>query len=355
MFDISVDKLQNIHFEITNKCNSRCPGCARTHKGETHPYLADKLMEWDLATVQKIFTPEIVKDKHITLGGTVDEPFMNRHIADICEYLISNHATIEIFTNGGANTVETFSRLGKLSAETQALQVKFSVDGWEDTNHLYRVNVDWDKIVENMTTYMQNGGIGEWQYLVFAHNEKSIPQAKQLADSLKIPLMLRQNVRNIAPWTSYIKKKVDGKIVTETFVVNPTTSEKHEHPETKKVSKWTQPENISEQDKADSIFCLMYHKKEVFVDWSGKVWPCCWFATDYHFDNEPTLKEIDDEYGSDWNSLMHHSLEDILQTPYYKELLYKSWVKDAKFHNPECFKKCGDFAKRQNYRYSTVE
>lgn len=355
MFNLSVDQIQNIHFEITNKCNSRCPGCARTHNGETHPYLADKLMEWNTESVKNIFTPSIVKDKHFTLGGTVDEPFMNRDIANICEYIISEGGTIEIFTNGGANTTATFERLGKLSASTDALQVKFSVDGWEDTNHLYRVNVDWDKIVANMTAYMKQNGIGEWQYLVFDHNEKSIPQAKALADSLQIPLMLRQNVRNIKPWTSYIKKKVDGKIVTEKFIVRPTTSKKHAHPETKKVSKWSPPENISEQDKADSIYCLMYHKREVFVDWSGKVWPCCWFATDYHFDNEPVLKQVDQEFGSDWNSLLHHSLNDILQTEYYKDLLWRSWVKDAKFHNSECFKKCGDFAKRQNYRYTSAD
>jgi MoaA/NifB/PqqE/SkfB family radical SAM enzyme len=355
MLSLAVHEIQNIHFEITNKCNSRCPGCARTHNGETHPYLADKLMEWDIEKVKTIFPPELVSSKHFTLGGTVDEPFMNRHIFDICEYLIANGGHIEIFTNGGANTVETFTKLGKLSYDTQALSVKFSVDGFEDTNHLYRVNVDWNKIVENMTAYTQQQGRCEWQYLVFEHNEKSIQQAKELADKLKIPIVLRQNVRNIKPWTSYIKKKVEGKIVTEKFVVNPTTSKKHAHPETNKVSKWSTPENISEQDKADSIYCLMYHKKEVFIDWSGRLWPCCWFATDYHFEEDHVLQEMDTEYGEHWNSVHYHSIDEILNTPYYKELLVKSWMKDNKFHNEECFKKCGDFAKRQNYRYSAVE
>lgn len=40
--------------------------------------------------------------------------------------------------------------------------------------------------------------------------------------------------------------------------------------------------------------------------------------------------------------------------PYYNELLIKSWMKNAKFHNQECFKKCGDFAKRQSYKFSSV-
>ena len=352
---ITVDQIQNIHFEITNKCNSRCPGCARTLNGDTHPYLKSKLMEWDLPTFQKVMTPDNIKGKSFTFGGTVDEPFMNRHIESIVRYIVHNGAHVEIFTNGGANTRDTFERLGKLSADTNQLDIKFSVDGVENTNHLYRVNVDWDKVVENMTAYTSQSGIGEWQYLVFEHNEQDIPNAKILAEKLKIPLYLRQNVRNIKPWTSYIKKKIDGKVVTEEFVVNPTQNKNLEHPETKKVSKWSLPENVTEQDKADSIQCLMYHRKEIFIDWSGLVWPCCWFATDYHFENDPVFAEIEKEFGKNWNNLLYHTLQEILTHPYYNELLIKSWMKNAKFHNQECFKKCGDFAKRRDYKFSTVQ
>lgn len=355
MSSIAIDDLQFIHLEITNKCNLRCPGCARTEKGETHPYLADQLMEWTLEKVKEKFPPHIVKNKIWTLGGTVDEPLMNKDIYSICEYLVQNEGYIEIFTNASANTEETFQKLGKLSYESQSIDVKFSVDGYEDTNHFYRVNAVWDKIVKNMTAFSSQQGICEWQYLVFEHNQKSIEPAKKLADQLQIPFVLRQNVRNTKPWTSYIKKKIDGKVVTEKFLVYPTTSKKVEHPETEKVKNWSHPKQGIEQNQADSIFCMFEHKKEIFIDWSGKVWPCCWFATDYHFEKLPVLLELDKEFGEGWNSVHNHSLESIIQSPYYKELLVQSWIEGAKFHNPECFKKCGDFAKRRDYKFSTVQ
>ena len=352
--NLTVDQIHNIHFEITNKCNSRCPGCARTLSGDTHPYLKSQLTEWDIESFRNILPADIIKGKSFTLGGTVDEPFMNKDIVHIVEYLIKHGAHVEIFTNGGANTKHTFEHLGKLSADTDQLDIKFSVDGLEDTNHLYRVNVDWSKVLENMTAYSSKGGVCEWQYLVFEHNEHDINKAKQLAATLKIPFYIRQNVRNIKPWTSYIKKKINGVVTTEEFVVNPTQNKDLSHPETEKVSKWKLPENISEQEKADSIQCLMYHKKEIFIDWSGLVWPCCWFATDYHFENDPVFAEIENEFGKNWNNIKHHSLQDILVHPYYTELLVKSWIKNAKFHNQECFKKCGDFAKRQSYKFTSV-
>jgi len=350
----SVDKLRAIHFEITNKCNSRCPGCARTLKGETHPYLADKLMQWDLEEIKKVLHPDTIDDRLFTFGGVVDEPFMNTNIVDICHYIVENDGWIEIFTNGGANTKEAFSDLGKLSRESKGrLKINFSVDGTKDTNHLYRVNVIWDKVLENMTAYTKEQGHGEWQYLVFDHNEKSIEEAKKIAKQLNIPFYLRQNVRNIKPWTSYITKKIDGKLVTEKFLVKPTKKKEFEHPSLKEVKNWSEEIGTPEQEleKSKTINCLFYHEREIFIDWSGLVWPCCWFATDYHMEDRKYMKKMREELGTTWNSVKHHSLEEILSHPYYKELLYKSWTDGEKFHNPDCFKKCGDNAKRQKYQY----
>jgi len=352
---ITAQDLKHIHLEITNKCNSRCPGCARTLNGDTHPMLKPLLMEWNLNDVKKMFSPRIIDDKLFTLGGVVDEPLMNTNILKIVEHILDNNGRIEIYTNTGANTIQTFETLGKWSKQTQRLDVKFSVDGLEHTNHLYRVNVDWNKVVSNMTAYASQGGICEWQYLVFEHNENDIDQAKALANSLNIPIVLRQNVRNIKPWTSYIKKKIDGKIVEEKFTVNPTSNKKLEHPETQSVANWKNDLAVSEQEKAQSITCKMLHEREIFVDWSGKVFPCCWFASDYFFDHDTHLKQVDVEYGTNWNSLHHHSLDEILKHEYYSKLLYKSWIKGSRFYSEECFKKCGDLGARRSYQYTPLD
>ena len=68
-----------------------------------------------------------------------------------CRRIIKNNKIkIEIHTNGGARNVEFWENLGKLSKIAgKNILVIFSVDGLEDTNHIYRRNVKWDKLKEN--------------------------------------------------------------------------------------------------------------------------------------------------------------------------------------------------------------
>ena len=86
----------------------------------------------------------MVHGKEFYFGGTVDDPMMNKNVYDICEYVIGNQGQVTLETNTGANTADTYTKLGQLSYESNGkLHVYFSVDGLEKTNHLYRVNVIW--------------------------------------------------------------------------------------------------------------------------------------------------------------------------------------------------------------------
>jgi hypothetical protein len=41
----------------------------------------------------------------------------------------------------------------------------------EDTNHLYRENVEWKKIMENARAFISAGGTAHWDMLIFDHNK----------------------------------------------------------------------------------------------------------------------------------------------------------------------------------------
>ena len=81
---------------------------------------------------------------------------------------------------------------------------------------------------------------------------------------------MRQNVRNVKPWTSKakVKNKETKKIETKTFEVK--TTEKFVHPELKKT---TEVKKKKSQPNKEIINCLMIHKGEVFVAWNKRVWP----------------------------------------------------------------------------------
>tara|TARA_B100000029_G_C17574428_1_gene957704 strand:- start:298 stop:1350 length:1053 start_codon:yes stop_codon:yes gene_type:complete len=344
---LSLNNIKKFDIEITNKCNARCPGCIRTVNGDTHPLLKQNITEWSMEDFSNLIPKDIINGKEFIFGGTVDDPFMNKNIIPITKYILDNGGSIEIHTNTGANTEKTFKEMGRLSKESGRLLVIFSVDGFEKTNHLYRVNVNWNKVVENMKAYTIAEGNCEWEYLVFDHNYDDIEKARRFANDLGIKFILRQNVRNNHSWVSKSKVKEKGEIVTKEFEVK--TTDKFKHPETEEVVKYNDKLKVSKKE-GQSIYCKMYHDKSVFVDWNYKVWPCCWFATE-NFEQHEYFHMLIDQFGETWNSLRHHTWNEILGHDYYSKLLYQSWNgQQSDYYNPTCFKQCGDNASRQSYK-----
>ena len=372
--NLSVEQLTAIHVEITSKCNARCPGCLRTtDDGDVLSILSHNPTELSLNQFQTYFPKNIVKNKEFFFGGTIDDPMMNKNVYDICEYVIHNQGEVVIETNTGANTKETYEKLGKLSvAYPDKLKMFFSVDGTQETNHLYRVNVKWEKVLENMKAFVETGAKGKWQYLVFDHNYDDIKNAKEIANELGIELVLRQNTRNTQSWVSKskVKNKETKKIETKTFEVK--TTEKFTHKETSTRDKIqvmsevpfssTSLRRMSKHGlirgevpyQEKNISCYLYHSKEIFVAWDMKVWPCCYFAGK-NLERKNYFLDLELEFGTEWNDITKHSLEDILKHEYYDKLLYLSITsrEQSKYYNPSvCFANCGSKGIRKGYQYT---
>ena len=82
-----------------------------------------------------------------------------------------NAKSIEVVTNGSIKKANWWAELA-LKAN-----VVFSIDGLEDTNHIYRVGAQWDKIMANAEAFIAAGGNATWQYIVFrwnAHQEEDV-------------------------------------------------------------------------------------------------------------------------------------------------------------------------------------
>ena len=80
-------------------------------------------------------------------------------------------------TNAGARDVEWWADVAKAIGRMGA--VIFSVDGLEETNHLYRQNVRWEFVERNMKAFINAGGRARWDYLIFEHSEKDVERAEQ--------------------------------------------------------------------------------------------------------------------------------------------------------------------------------
>ena len=337
--------------EITSKCNARCPGCSRTVDGKTHPNL--NIIEISLDEFKNIFVPKVIRQRHFGFSGVFGDPGMAKDLLPICEYLLEHGAErVYIDTNGGMQTKLFWSSLGDLSAfYNKKLTVNFNVDGYESTNHIYRVNVNWNKLVENMTAYSNTGGRAVWQYIEFNHNSADIEDAKQLAQQLGFYFQLRRSTRNITPWISTVKTK------------NKTTI--HKISTTKQHSKSQQQIQIIDKIKNlqtvkfNDINCRLIHQRHAYISHDQKLWPCCWYGDMYsnnilEAEGYNKLRELEQKYCIDWNCLKNNSIDKIVKHDYYKQVLQQSWNPKHDLHISKCIVHCGDHGSRGNTEYATA-
>lgn len=356
-------QVQDIVFyevELTTKCNARCPGCSRTLDGDTHPGL--KMSEISLDSFKKIFTPETINGKAFGFSGVYGDPGMAKDLIPICDWLVSNKAkSIVIDTNGGMQNEKFWYELSQLSAKSLGtLKVKFNVDGHKETNHLYRVLVNWDKLMKNMQSFAKGDGFGIWQYIEFDHNIQDTDKAKESAKELGFNFLVRRSSRNYVKksWKAVTKKKEEGKIVEKQHKVTVTNQNilhktaKAKHQTLMNIDKVT-------NTKFNDIGCRLIHEKRAYVSHDMRLWPCCWFGDMYH-DNarkssvakgREVLFDLEKEFGQDWNNLENYSMDDILQHQYYAKVLEDSWNTDHKFYIKRCVIECGGHGKRHHVEY----
>ena len=86
---------------------------------------------------------------------------------------------------------------GELYYEVHGVQTWFGIDGLEDTNHIYRRGVKWERLQNNFREYIKAGGNAGWQFIVFPWNVHQIEEARQRSlDEGFTAFSIVQTVRN---------------------------------------------------------------------------------------------------------------------------------------------------------------
>jgi hypothetical protein len=131
--------------------------------------------------------------------------------------------------------------------------VVFSIDGLEDTNHLYRKNVNWTKLIANAKAYIAAGGSAHWDMLVYKHNQHQVDACEQLARDLGF---------------TWFRAKVSKRGFTDTLAAP---------------GNWKLP-----RVQSTTIKCHALAEHSMYIDAQGQTSPCCWlggrrtdFVTDF--------------------------------------------------------------------------
>lgn len=242
--------IKEIHIEPTSLCNARCPQCARNINGDgLNPNI--KLESLGLDWFENNLSAETIQRLHkIFFCGNVGDPAATPELLDIIAYLKKHNPNLVVGlnTNGGLKTAEWWHTLGHLLNGRLDYCV-FSIDGLEDTNHLYRNNVEWKKVIENTRAFISAGGSAHWDMLIFDHNKHQLESARTLAKQMG--------------FTWFRTKETDRWDTYEIGTLKPATIYK-------KINYDTMVP-ICEKDRDHSIF----------LDYTGRWWPCCHMAEAY--------------------------------------------------------------------------
>ena len=318
--------IDNYELEISSDCNAECPLCQRTHmkmplRGNNNISLAD---------LKNIFyKDEYINGKEFKLCGVLGDPILNPECIEICDFLSSKGARkIALSTNGGMNTPEWWTRLAKI----KNVQVDFCVDGFENTNHIYRVNVKWPTLMRNMKAYSEAKGKATWVFIPFSHNEDDFEKAKDLAYDLGFRFIKRTSGRN-----ELNKKKHKPRKAPE---VNLSGSEKLPHKDLDLVKKAIQAyenKDTEHLDKiADTVKCKHLNSPEAYIGADLTLWPCCFL----YDENTKSKDVIPENIDRSFNSLKKYRIDDILSTEFYSTLT-KRWLGSHPNHLFRCIKSCG--------------
>ena len=347
----SYSDIRTIHLEITEKCQAACPMCDRNQNGGAiNPHLT--MAELSLEDCQTIFSPEFIKQLDtMYMCGNYGDPMIAKDTLEVFEYFRKHNPNIwlSMNTNAGGRNKEWWTELAKVFDRKGA--VIFSLDGLEDTNHLYRQNVDWNKCMQSADAFIGAGGRARWDYLIFQHNEHQVEEAEQLANKMG--------------FEKFIKKK------TGRFFSTASNKGKDEHQSfNRKGNKTTilkKPEDIKHLNKAITkegkliekygsidnyydaapIKCKVQEEKSIYISAQGILMPCCWTAGRmYKWWMKPKQDQIWDFIenvgGLDSLNTKKNSIEQIMNSGFLQDI-ENSWNKPscASGKLKVCSMKCG--------------
>lgn len=285
-----------LHMEPTSVCNAACPQCQRgnilfyNHKTDKSSITLDNC--------KALFTIEFINQlEKMFMCGNFGDPAAATDTHDIFKYFkeINPSITLGMNTNGSLRNKDWWQHLAEIFCGERDYTV-FSIDGLEDTNHIYRRNTIWSKIIENASSFIQAGGSAHWDMLVFEHNEHQIEQAKQLAKDLGF---------------SWFRAKVSKRFTT------------------KPVSFLSPPQgfNLPNVFSKGKIRCHAIEEKSIYLAANGHVLPCCWFGAEV-FTLDDYAKELVnnwDKLTNSWDTNPHRICNDICSEDTQGTSFSKQW------------------------------
>ena len=292
---VEPQELRTIQWEPTSFCNANCIGCPRTDLDTmlTRPHIAamqrHATEQESHAFILSVLDKRLKNLREVVYNGDIGDAMMHPNIDDIIIEIDKKRPMVQhIHTNGGGPWYKKFKKIaehvdGNLSKNIFFI---FSIDGLEDTNHLYRRNVQWKHIIKNAEILSKHKVHVRWRMNRFKHNEHQIDTARQMAEDWGWEFSLNDRTWGHEKVANLLHRPSDPSLYKE------------------KLKSWKENRFLEfREDKFKYLStpqtsfkdtCLWKQDKEIQVVSDMTVWPCCWTAHhhyQYWVDNEKIWNE----------------------------------------------------------------
>ena len=396
------EEINQVHVELSTHCNARCPMCPRhmrvwsnNNDNGTIPMTRPDLVLESITyeNFVKWFPPEFMQNAHMfTFCGTHGDPMMCKDVLEITLYVCNAGCSVTFNTNGGMRDEKFWKELAEIlqinTTPWAHRRVVFSIDGLHDTNHLYRVNVPYEKAMRNAKTYIDAGGQASWDYLIFRHNEHQIEEAHKISKEMGFQFfvpkkalgfsrdingnLLNKIIRNADGSVSHIiepptssdnvnviaGRSVHSVTSEHDLIINVpkllqiTKAKLQTHEEQKEIYEDAAKDGyvLTEEESCTDVVCKsLSHpsgNKEIYVDAAGLVHPCCYVGTRYNANvtmmPDYQLKTEIRKFGVNNISLKHKSLKEIIDSGYLHDTFETKWGKTGLDGMIFCNETCGE-------------
>jgi len=333
------ENVTHIEVELSSLCNAACPQCPRNiFGGKTIDDLP--LATYSYSEFVKCFPEKVLQHlKSFYLCGTYGDPMTAPDILPICEYIRDCNPNIKlgIHTNGGIRKASLYKSLAKTVSF-----IVFGIDGLEDTNHIYRRYVNFDIVFRNASAFINAGGVAEWDFIVFRHNQHQVEQAREFSVNLGFS---KFNVKKTSRFLNKSHVLVDSLDVfnkqgVKEYTLYPPTDIKYIN------NALNVFKNIDIQNYAmnTEISCYHLHNNNLYIDINGIVWPCGWLADRLYGveslktkDKKTLLYLMQQVTNKDMNC-KHNNIPSIIHGPWFN-ILQDTWTNQYRMER--CGLQCG--------------
>jgi MoaA/NifB/PqqE/SkfB family radical SAM enzyme len=299
--------------------------------------------DWTFEDFVKILNIEVLNQlRNIYFCGNFGDPIMNNDLIKMCQYVTDNNPSIRIriHTNGGARNTKWWTELYNSLPKDHS--IIFALDGLEDTHHLYRIGTTYDNVIKNAETFINSGGIAEWVFIKFKHNEHQVEEAEIRAKQKNFNVFTVKNSTRFIGEPRFPVKNSEGNIE---YYLEPSKSNVVLI-DTSTITKFYS----NYQSKV--IDCQVLKNHEVYIDALRNLYPCCYLASPpyTHKSPENTFSNIRDDILNQYNLMvtslggleqlncLNHSIKDIVNSSEYQSVWESYWGDNKLF---TCARVCG--------------